>query len=451
MLRTDDSSVPASGARSIAASAMNALSKLTRHSLARNSLSLYGVQICRKVLPLVTLPFLARVLGAEGWGTVAFVQSLSDIASLFIEFGFNLSATREVSCHRNDRAKCREIMAGVLGAQIVLSLGSLTAMVLALHQLKVTQGVPLLMFAACAYALAQGFSPLWFFQGLEKMVLAASLEVFARLCSLAGLFLWVQALTAGISTLAGIGLAIRVFGIKIPTPGLVLNSLQRGWPMFVFRSAESLYGVGNSFVLGLFASPTVVGYFAIAEKTSKAMFGLLNPVREALYPRLAYLLQSSRREAARLARIGIAVMTLAGLVLTAGILLAAPKLIGLLAGGDFAAAIPVLRVMGLLPLVLSVTYSVGLQWLIPLGRDGVVNRVILTGGLFNLGLAFLLAPHYGAMGMACSVLSAELLVCISLVWYVCRSTDLWADSKLRLRFRRRTSLASSAIDMAGEY
>ena len=72
--------------------------------------------------------------------------------------------------------------------------------------------------------------------------------------------------------------------------------------MFVFRSGESLYGIGNAFVLGLFAPPAVVGYFASAEKISRAAFGLLNPIRETLYPRLSGLFVSSPARGARLAR-----------------------------------------------------------------------------------------------------------------------------------------------------
>jgi PST family polysaccharide transporter len=435
---------------------------LMNHSLARNSAFLYGVQICRKIFPLIMIPYLARVLRAEGWGTVAFVQSLADIVALVIEFGFNLSATREVSRGRNDRARCGQIMAGVLGAQALLSTSALTLVFFLAPHLSLLRENPAMLTAACVYAVAQGFAPLWFFQGLERMATAAGLEIFARLCALAGIFLFVhnaddgwkvlslQAFTAGVSTVAGIGLAFRTFGFRMPSPPLVLNALRKGWPMFVFRSAESLYGVGNSFVLGLFAAPVTVGYFAIAEKISKAIFGLLNPVREALYPRLSYLMESSERAAARLARIGIAIMTITGLVLSATILFFARDLIRLLAGRGFAHAVPVLRIMGFLPFVLSITYSVGLQWLLPLGRDMVVNRIIICGGVLNLCLAFALASRFGAIGMACSVLSAELFVCGSFLWIVCRSTSLWEGTAILASFRRNDPTATVET-MAGEY
>src|SRR5450755_3053807 len=111
-----------------------------------------------------------------------------------------------------------------------------------------------------------------------------------------------------LSTLVGLILAYRLFPFTPPTPSLVKGAMISSWRLFVFRSGESLYGAGNAFILGLFAPAASVGYFAIAEKISKAAFGLLNPVREALYPRLSRLAAGSGVEAARLARIGATLM-----------------------------------------------------------------------------------------------------------------------------------------------
>src|SRR5438128_1261391 len=101
------------------------LTALFRKKLTRNALTLYGVQFCRKLVPLVSVPYLARVLGPAGWGRVAFALAFGELLVMLIEFGFNLSATREVARHRDSDEHCREIAAGVLGAQAVLSFAAL--------------------------------------------------------------------------------------------------------------------------------------------------------------------------------------------------------------------------------------------------------------------------------------------------------------------------------------
>ena len=209
--------------------------------------------------------------------------------------------------------------------------------------------------------------------------------------------------------------------------------------MFVFRSGESLYGVQNAFILGLFASPVHVGYFASAEKISKAMFGLLNPIREALYPRLSNMAHRSPGEAAKLARIGVAIMVTGGFVLAAALFAGAPLFIRLLMGEAFAPAVTVLRILSILPILLSITHSAGLQWLIPLGLDGAVNRIILQAGALNILLAVVLAPRFTQNGMACGVVCAEAFVCFSLVRIAVGSTSLFGDRRREMECGNETS------------
>lgn len=86
------------------------LSNFLRHTLVQNALSLYGVQIAGYVLPIVTIPYLARVLGASEWGLLAFAQAFGSYWAVLGEYGFSLSATREVACHRDNREKLTEIL-----------------------------------------------------------------------------------------------------------------------------------------------------------------------------------------------------------------------------------------------------------------------------------------------------------------------------------------------------
>ena len=112
----------------------------------------------------------------------------------------------------------------------------------------------------------------------------------------------------------------RTTPFRFPTVRLVREALRSSWGMFLFRSAEMLYTMSNVFLPGLFAPAAVVGYFAGAERLSRSIFGLFNPIRDALYPRLSALVQKSPRDAARLARVSMAVTTgggfLMGLALT---------------------------------------------------------------------------------------------------------------------------------------
>src|ERR1051326_3979220 len=190
--------------------------------------------------------------------------------------------------------------------------------------------------------------------------------------------------------------------------------------MFLFRSAAMMYTMGNAFILGLFAAPAVVGYFAAAEKISRAVFGLFNPVRESLYPRLSHLVRKSPQQARRLARWGVAVTGSGGLVLGIVLFASAPFVVRVLLGPGFQPAVNVLRVLALLPPLISITQSLGFQWLLPHGREATVNRIILGAGLINITMAIVLAPRYAHIGMAWAVLCSEVYVASSMLYAAVR-------------------------------
>src|SRR4051812_12381512 len=93
----------------------------------QNVVALYGVQAGRKLIPLISIPYLARVLGPSGWGTVAFAMAMAEFLVIIVEFGFNISATREVARNRDNPDVCGSVMAGVLGAQVLLAMGAILA------------------------------------------------------------------------------------------------------------------------------------------------------------------------------------------------------------------------------------------------------------------------------------------------------------------------------------
>lgn len=421
--------------------------RLFRHRVFQNMIALWGVQIIRKILPVVTMPYLGRVLGPDGLGLVAFVQGFTTFGSLLIEYGFNLSATRELAQCRADKHQRARLMGGVLGAQLGLSAVAVLLSIIASRFVPILAGHSRLLTFGLIFAVSDSLNPYWYFQGMERMHFVAIFEVAAKSAAAAAIFALVRspddtwlvlAIQSGASlcaTGAGLYLALRESGMSFPRPALIREALKRGWPMFLFRGADTLYSLGNSFVLGLFAAPALVGYYAGSEKISKAFFGLMNPIREAMYPRLSNLVRDQREEAARLARIGIYVMGCGGVLLGALVYLLAPLLVHLFLGPRFDAAVPVLRILSLLPPLMAITHSVGFQWLLPLEQNGVINRIMVSAGLVNFSLAVILAPRYAHIGMAWTVVAAELFLCSRMVYAV----STMEDSMRLFRFSRGKS------------
>lgn len=403
-----------------------------KHSLTQNILALYGVHFANYLFPLITVPYLARVLGPKEWGLLAFTQAFGGYINLLVEYGFGLSATRQVAQSRDSLRRRAELLAGVLGAKGVLTLLAIALAGMVGGFIPAFRDHPQVLWAGVFWALATAYSPMWYFQGLERMRLVASLEVGAKALVLVFIFLWVKgpddtwkvlALQGGaslLSTLLALYLAYREVPLVLPKPQGVLEALRLGWSMFVFRSAVSLYTLGNTFVLGLFAPPQVVGYYAGAEKISKAFLGLLSPVSQALYPRLSHLARSAPLEAARLARMGLVWMGLGGVALGVGVWASAPLLVKIFLGEGYEAAIWPLRILAFLVPLIALSNVLGIQWMLPMGMDRPFNVIIVGAGLANLFLAVLLAPRLFHVGMALAVVASELLVTAGMWLYLRR-------------------------------
>jgi PST family polysaccharide transporter len=417
------------------------LLRLTRLKLVHDALALYGVQLCRKALPLIVIPYLTYTLKPAGWGLVAFMQSLAEFLVLAIEFGFSFSGTREIARYQDDPRKCGEVMSGVLSAQAVLAFGCTICAAFAATKIPILRAHPLLVIAGLCYAVFQGFAPLWFFQGLERMKLCAVLEIVGKMAGCICIFVFIhspddawkvlafQALAPAITSFLGLALAFRAIPCVRPRFHLFRSAFVQGWPMFLLRGGESLYSVGNSFILGLFVSTTFVGYFAGADKIARAAFGLLIPIRDVLFPRMSSLASKSFEKAERLARHGMVLMAAGGILLGAVQWIFAPTIVRILMGPEFAPAVSVLRIEAAYPILVSVACSLGMQWLVPLGYDRLVLRVTLIAGILNIVLATLLAPHFAHVGMAWGVVTTESFVSISFLITVARTCPLWGKRK----------------------
>jgi PST family polysaccharide transporter len=404
---------------------MSAAGPAPAAGLLRNIAALYGVQIATFVLPLITVPFLARTLGPHAWGALAIAQAFGGLVGLLVDYGFDLSGTREVARDRDHPERRAELLAGVLGARLALMAVGV-AVTLVAGQIVPALGDPLLLWAAVAWGAAQALSLMWYFQGLERVTQVAGLDVAAKVAVTAGILLLVRrpadawlvpALGAGaalVSNAYALWLAHRDTPFYRPTWRGTRHTLRLGWSMFVFRGSAAFYSTASAFLLGLFVPAQLVGYYAGAERIARAAQGLLTPLHRALYPRFARAAGEGRAALRQQLPGGLAVMGGAGLLLSVGTVLAAPLLVGVLLGPGFEASVMVLRVLAVMPVVIGVNMVLGLFWLVPLGLDRAFNLTVAGGALVNAALILLLVPPLGPLGMALAVLGTELLVGLGL-------------------------------------
>lgn len=409
-----------------------------------NLILLYAAAVVTYGLPLVTMPYLARVLGASSYGALLFAQAFGNYVLILTEYGFAFSATRDLARHRESTVKRAEIVAGVFGAKFFLSVVGVMTALIAYWFVPAFRADPRLLLSATIWAIAQASSMLWYFQGMEKIGVIAAIDSVCKTIATLLIFpvvtgpdsnwlaLLLPAAGALASTLAATFLVYRQTPFYRPSVALSVSALRTGWSLFLYKGAVSFFTVGNTFILGLVAAPQYVAFFAGGERIAKVFMSLLNPVSQLIYPKLSYLLYHRRAVAYAQGYKIMGFMVAVGIGIGAGVYLFAPLLVGVFLGPGYEPAIVVVQIMSFLGPLIMINSFLGLQWMVPMGMDRPFNLIVLISGIVNISLAVLLATRYHHIGMAIGVVITESTLALMMFVYL-RSRRLDPLSVSRVR------------------
>lgn len=395
-------------------------------SLVRNASVLVGAQAVSLVVPLLTIPYIARVLGPAAWGPVLAAQGLSNWLILVFEYGFDLSATRTIARARVAPHTMSEIVHGVQSAKTLLLLGSAPLILFVLVAVPALRQNPALLTWAVVFAVLRGFSPLWFFQGLERLKAAVAVDTITRAVAALGVFVVVHTPDDGWrvialqAVLAAVSLAVltawlaRHVALQTPRVAIGLRTLREGGSIFACRAWSGVYIQANTLILSALAAPATVAFFGGADRIIRAAINLLQPLTQTFLPRVSFLHVADPPAARRTVRRAIVGVGLFGVAMGLTAAIAAPLLVHVLLGPGYDAAIPVLRLMGVLPLLIALNTVLGVYWALPLGHERFLLGAIIAAGVTNVALALVFVPRWGAPGMAASAIAAEVVALVLL-------------------------------------
>jgi polysaccharide transporter, PST family len=433
------------------------LRALLRHQISQNVLALSWVQVAKFVVPLVTLPYVSRVLGPSQFGLVIFAQGASIFLTLVIDWGFTPWGVRAVAASRNDPDALANILAWVRSAQLLMAAVSVPVVLGALFLVPKFNHHPAFLAMAWVAAISSGLMFNWYFTGLERLRLVAVIQLGFRVVGAALTFVLVHSpgdawIVMALYTLPAIGmwlvtdamayrrLPIRLGGLR---PAIV--AIRDSGRLFIGTIAISLYSTFNVVLLGLFVSSVEVARFGASERIVRTWGQMVGPVAVAVYPRITFLQASGRPgRARRLWAIALAVVVGGGLVVTAVFGGFAPVLIRVIFGQKFVhEGAPIMRILVFL-IPSNIVFYFAAIWLMTLHQvrtDRTLLRIVVFAGLVNVGLGTTLTLLIGARGMAVSVVTAQ---CVA------AAQALFAVSRIRgskaLFVRRRAGDAPPASD-----
>lgn len=405
------------------------LKGLTKLPAVRNGMWMYALQIFNTVLPLLTLPYITRILGEAKYGVFSFALNLVSYLQVFIEYGFPLSATRDLVAAEGDKGKINRIFSGVLFARLWLFAASMVILggTILLFGNDVTQKQCMAMLAICL--IGSCLQQDWVFQGLQKMKYISIVNIVGRSVSVALVFCLVKtpdhlllycllySISPLLSGMIGTVLAKRTFALSFVKlkVGEIFADLKRGFFVFTTSLSAKIFGAIGVTFLGIYASDETVGIYSAIQKLPQMFMLAWTPVSQVLYPISSQRMQSSYSEGRKFVKKMHLLFILPFALLSLLICIFAKPLITIAFGAEYA-----IKAFWVIPLLIWMLLGInnnflGVQTLLASGRDKEYSGCFQFGVICTVALNFLFIYFGGGLGAAIAPAVSELLLCFALL------------------------------------
>lgn len=407
-----------------------------------NVASLFSVQVANFLLPLLTVPYVVRVIGPERLGLLNFSLVYVTYFSLLINYGFDLAAVRAIAANRHDRAATSRIVSEVMVGKSLLWV--LATLIFAALTLGNPAFRPYAFLHLCTYLTCIGtvLSPFWIYQAMEDLSRVAMANLLAKLLFTGAVLLLIrqpddyvwQNLSLSIAQIVVNGVALRVavrrFGIRFAWPtALQLKARFRADATLFFSNVMiTVYASSTVFFLGLLSTPLSVGFFSAGSRLESIARSFVTlALNQALFPIVAGAFGKGTASGLRMVR-SVFWPLLGGLALVSvGLWVIAPWFVPFFFGADFTKAVPVLRVVALLPLIIGMSNLLGVHTMLNLRMDRAFFVITLLGCGLGVSLNLLLINQYDYVGAAWAWVGTEAGVLAAMGAYL-----FWARRNLRI-------------------
>jgi len=310
----------------------------------------YLLLLAQYVFPLLTLPYLTRVLEAELYGVITYLTAIITYFQILIDFGYNLSATKTIAEHQTDKPYIGRILGQVIQGRVILLLLSFIIYVILVHSIPLTKEYLLLSYLYFGIVVFSALMSDFLFRGLERTGILTIRYVVSQLITTALIFLLVQTqndvIWIPVLRILGLLLAViitwyhvsRKLQIRVYYSSIrdVLKSMKESAIYFVSAFATTAFGVTNTFLFGVMNLPaSQIAYWGVSYTLIGAIQSLYSPIVSSLYPHVA-----ARRDFQLLKKILISLVPINGICVLL-LFLISESVILIFSGSDYMDAVPI--------------------------------------------------------------------------------------------------------------
>lgn len=388
------------------------------------------LNVSNVVFPLISAPYIARVLEPDGVGLYQFANTYATYFSQIALLGLPIYGIREVAKKREDKEALSQLVSELVSISFFFTLFVTVIYVLSIFFIPRLSENALILLVSGLVLYCAPLKTDWYFRGIEEFSYITIRSVIIRSLSIVSLFLFVRAksdliiyvLISGLSYVVSDGwnfLRMKSTGIKLKIVASKQMSVHYRAliVLFVSSMAISLSSVLDVMMLGFMSDYAQVGYYNSASHISRIIIAVVASLSSVAMPRISYYLKEGRRdEICSLVNKSFSFVAFVSFPTYVILLFVSPTFVPLFFGEEFYGAIIPLQIVGAIIVLIAFSNISGYQVLIGLGKDGLFLRCVIIATILNFLLNLVLIPYQGANGAAiASVISESLLLIMTLI------------------------------------
>lgn len=392
-------------------------------------------QLTSIMIPLITTPYLTRVLGASGLGIYSYTFSIVSYFALFIKLGLDNYGNRTIAYARGEKKNISTVFWNIYMGQLIFGIVSIVLYCLYCY-LFVGKYFNVAILQTI-YLISVLLDITWFFAGMELFKITVTRDFFIKILTTILIFLCLKGKndTWKYTLIICMGFFLSQFFLwttlfryitfKKPQLKEVIKHIKPNLILFIPAIAVSIYKTMDKIMLGYISGTTEVGYYESSERLLKVPLALVSSLGIVMLPRMSNLIGGKKKNVFYdLFEKSILFSMLMATSLGFRIMTVAKEFVPLFLGEGFDKCIMILYL--LLPSCMFLAFGnvVQTQYLIPRKKDKVFITALFIGAVTNLILNLALISQIGAVGAAIGTLFAEMFVCIYETWGTRNDIDI---------------------------
>jgi O-antigen/teichoic acid export membrane protein len=378
-------------------------------ALLGNFISLSLLKLIGYFTPLITFPYLARVIGVEGFGKLAFASSIVVYFDTLADFGFNYTAVRDIAKKKDDIQEVSRIFSIVMTAKFLLFLFSILIFTILVYCVPILYENRLLLWISFMSIPGRILYPDWLFQAFEKMKYITIMNLISKLLFISLIFVVIKneedyiyqpllvLLGNLLSGIISIYFIRKMFKVRYTFPGLkeVINSIKEGKDMFISLFLPNLYTNFSVTLLGVYGGNFVTGIYSSGKKFIDMAEQVLGVLSRTFFPFLSRRIDKHD--------IYIKISASISIFFVIVLFLGAELLVKIFYTDDFTESIVVIRIMSVAPFFLFLMNTYGTNYLVIMKKEKILRNIILYCSIGGFVLAWFAIINFSYVSVAITI------------------------------------------------